>query len=76
MQHNSQGGGKGMYTGKQALAKPQKKVGVPLKKGRSKEGKGGKPAVPGRRTCGELAAPPDQQNVGIAWSVETGPRSS
>ena len=41
-----------MNTGKQALTKPQKKVGVPQKKGRTKEGKGGEPAVPGRRTCG------------------------
>jgi hypothetical protein len=34
-----------MDTGKQALTKPQKKVGVPRKKGRAEEGKGGKLAV-------------------------------
>ena len=38
--------------GKQALTKPQKKVGVPQKKWRTEEGKGGEPAVPGRPTCG------------------------
>ena len=58
-----------MDTGKQALTKPRKKVGVPQKKGRTEEGKGGEPVVPGRQTCGELAAPPDQQKVGIAMSV-------
>ena len=41
-----------MDTGKQALTKPQKKVGVLQKKGRTEEGKYGEPAVPGRRTCG------------------------
>ena len=41
-----------MKTGKQALTKPQKKVGVPQKKWRTEEGKGGEPAVPGRPTCG------------------------
>jgi hypothetical protein len=56
-----------MHNGKQALTKPQKTMGVPQKKKRRTEkGKGGEPAVPGRRTCGELAAPPDQQKVGIA----------
>jgi hypothetical protein len=45
-----------MHNGKQALTKPQNKVGVPQKKGRTEEGKGGEPAVPSRRTCGELAA--------------------
>ena len=37
-----------MNSGKQALTKPQKKVGAPHKKGRTEEGKGGEPAVPGR----------------------------
>jgi hypothetical protein len=41
-----------MNTIKQALTKPQKKVGAPQKKGRTKGGKGGEPAVPGRQTCG------------------------
>ena len=59
-----------MDTGKQALTKPQKKVGVPQKKGRTEEGKGGELAVPGRRTCGSGPAPPDQRKVGIAWSVK------
>jgi hypothetical protein len=40
---SAQGGGKGMDTGKQALTKPQKKVGVPQKKGGAEEGKGGEP---------------------------------
>ena len=35
-----------MDTDKQALTKPQKKVDVPQKKGRTEEGKGGEPAVP------------------------------
>jgi hypothetical protein len=39
-----------MDTGKQALTKPRKKVGVPQKKGRTEEGKDGEPAVPRRRT--------------------------
>ena len=34
-----------MNTGKQALTKPQKKVGVPQKKWLTEEGKGGEPAV-------------------------------
>jgi hypothetical protein len=61
-----------MDAGKQPLTKPQKKVGVSQKKGRTEEGKCGEPAVPGRRTCGywggrcELA---DQRKVGIARSV-------
>jgi hypothetical protein len=36
-----------MHKGKQVTKKPQK-VGVPQKKGRSEEGKGGEPAVPCR----------------------------
>ena len=48
-----------MNTGKQALTKPQKKVGVPQKKWRTEEGKGGEPAVLGRPTCGSGPAPPD-----------------
>ena len=35
-----------MHKGKQVTKKPQNKVGVPQKKGRSEEGKGGEPAVP------------------------------
>jgi hypothetical protein len=35
---STQGGGKGMHNGKQVTKKPQKKVGVPQKKGRSEEG--------------------------------------
>jgi hypothetical protein len=63
-----------MNSGKQALTKPQKKVGAPQKKGRTEElGKGGEPAVPGRRTCGSGPAPPDQRKVGIAKSVRDGP---
>jgi hypothetical protein len=54
-----------MYTGKQALPKPQKKVGAPQKKGRTEEGKGGEPAVPSRRTCGSGPEEPDQRKVGI-----------
>jgi hypothetical protein len=54
-----------MDTGNQALTKPQKKVGVPEKKGRTEEGKGGEPVVPGWRTCGSGPAPPDPQKVGI-----------
>ena len=65
-----------MDTGKQALTKPQKKVGVPQKKGRTEEGKRGEPAVSRRRTCVAELAPPDQRKVGIARSVETGPKSS
>ena len=72
-----------METGKQALTKPQKTVGVPQKKGRTEEGKGGEPAVPRRRTCATELAPPDQRKVGIdtlVWVcsciVETGPKSS
>jgi hypothetical protein len=56
-------------TTKQALTKPQNEVGVPQKKGRTKEGKGGEPAAPGRRTCGSGPAPPDQRKVGIARSI-------
>jgi hypothetical protein len=37
-----------MHNGKQALTKPQMKVGVPQKKGRTEEGQGGEPAVPSR----------------------------
>jgi hypothetical protein len=37
-----------MNTGKQVLTKPHKKVGVPHKKWRTEEGKGGEPAVPCR----------------------------
>jgi hypothetical protein len=59
-----------MDTSKQALTKPQKKVGAPQKKGRTEEGKGGEPAVPDRRTCGSGPAPPDKQKVGIARSVK------
>jgi hypothetical protein len=59
-----------MDTGKQALTKPQKKVGVPQKKGRTEEGKGGEPAVPRCRTCAAELAPPDQRKVGIARSVK------
>jgi hypothetical protein len=62
-----------MDTDKQALTKPQKKVGVPQKKGRTEEGKGGEPAIPRRRTCAAELAPPYQQNVGIARSVRDGP---
>ena len=54
-----------MHNGKQALTKPHKKVGVPQKKGRTEEGKGGEPAVPRRRTCAAELAPPDQRKVGI-----------
>ena len=66
-----------MNTSKQTLTKPQKKVGVPQKKGRIEEGKGGESAVPGRQTCGFGPALPDQPKVRIARSsVGTGPRSS
>jgi hypothetical protein len=41
-----------MNTGKPVMTKPQKKVVVPQKKGRTEEGKGGELAFPGRRTCG------------------------
>ena len=51
-----------MHKGKQVTKKPQK-VGVPQKKGRSEEGKGGEPAVPRRRTCAAEVAPPDQRKV-------------
>ena len=37
-----------MHKGKKVTKKPQNKVGVPQKKGRSEEGKGGEPAVPCR----------------------------
>ena len=48
-----------MDTRKQALTKPQKTVGVPQKKGRTDEGKGGEPTIPRRQTCAtsELAPP-------------------
>jgi hypothetical protein len=58
-----------MDTGKQALTKPQKKVGVPQKKWRREEDKGGEPVVPRRRTCAAELAPLDQRKVGIARSV-------
>ena len=54
-----------METGKQALTKPQKTVGVPQKKGRTEEGKGGEPAIPRRQTCATELAPPDQRKGGI-----------
>ena len=55
-----------MHKGKQVTKKPQKKVGVPEKKGRSEEGKGGDPAVPCRERLQPGAAglaPPDQRKV-------------
>ena len=54
-----------MHKGKQVTKKPQK-VGVPQKKGRSEEGKGGEPAVPCRERLQPGAAgpaPPDQRKV-------------
>ena len=39
------------------------------KKGRAEDGKGGKPAAPGWRTCGSGPKQPDQRKVGIATSV-------
>ena len=58
-----------MNTGKHVLTEPHKKVGVPQKKGRAEDGKGGEPAVPGWRTCGSGPKQPDQRKVGIATSV-------
>jgi hypothetical protein len=45
-----------MHKGKQVTKKPQKKVGVPQKKGWSEEGKGGEPAVPCRERLQPWAA--------------------
>jgi len=58
-----------MNNGKQVMTKPQKKVGVSQKKGRTEEGKGGEPAVPCRQRLPPGPAPPDQRKVGIARSV-------
>jgi hypothetical protein len=55
-----------MHNGKQVTKKPQKKVGVPRKKRRSEENKGGEPAVPCRERLQPGAAgpaPPDQRKV-------------
>ena len=55
-----------MHKGKKVTKKPQNKVGVPQKKGRSEEGKGGEPAVPCRERLQPGAAglaPPDQRKV-------------
>ena len=55
-----------MHKGKKVTKKPQNKVGVPQKKGRSEEGKGGEPAVPCREHLQPGAAglaPPDQRKV-------------
>ncbi len=60
-----------MNTGKQVLTKPQKKVGVPQKKGRTEEGKGGEPAVP----CRERLQPGRRCQISRRW-VSPGPLSS
>jgi hypothetical protein len=54
-----------MDTGKQALTKPRKKVGVPQKKGWTEEGKVGEPAVPRRQTCAA------RSTKGGYWSVRS-----
>jgi hypothetical protein len=56
-------------TRKQALTKPQKTVGVPQKKGRTEEGKGGVPASPRRR----LVPPTLRRQISERW-VSRGPR--